>query len=287
MPGEHPAIPEIMKFIVQGQAGHTAPIPASLRPVERLHEADASVTRDLILAKTPGGACEGCSQWTINGLGFHDVREFPVLNSTEIWQFINRSGVTHPMHMHLTMFQVLDRQTFVVSNDSIIPVSSRVPPPPEEAGWKDTAAVPPSTIVRVITRFEDYVGRYPYHCHILEHEENEMMRQFQVVRSPVTSVETKAPAPRLALDRSRPNPFNPETRIDFELPRSTRARLEVFDVSGRLVITLVDDVRPAGRTTTRWNGHDSGGRPAASGIYSYRLSVEGEAPLTRKMVLLK
>ena len=287
MPGEQPALPQIMKFIVQGQTGHTAPIPVSLRPVEVLQEADASVVRDLVLAKTSGGPCGGGAQWTINGLGFHDVREFPVLNSTEIWQFINRSGVTHPMHMHLTMFQILDRQAFVVSNDSIIPVGSRIPPPPGEAGWKDTAPVPPNTIVRVITRFEDYVGRYPYHCHILEHEENEMMRQFQVVHAPVTGVETNAPPHRLALDGCRPNPFNPETRIDFELPRDTRALLEVFDITGRRVITLVDGVLPAGRSTTRWNGLDSSGRRAASGVYSYRLTVKGEPALTRKMVLLK
>jgi spore coat protein A len=287
MPGEQPALPEIMKFIVQGEPGHTAPIPMSLRPVEPLQEEDASVTRDLVLAKTPGGPCGGGAQWTINGLGFHDVREFPVLGSTEIWQFINRSGVTHPMHMHLTMFQVLDRQAFTVSNDSIIPVGPRTPPPPEESGWKDTAAVPPNTIVRVITRFEDYVGRYPYHCHILEHEENEMMRQFQVVHSPVTSVEALAPRHRLTLERCRPNPFNPETRIDFELPRTAHARLEVFDVSGRLVATLVDGLRPSGWDTVRWDGRDSSGRPVASGIYSYRLTVEGERAMTRKMVLVK
>ena len=287
MAGEEPAIPQIMKFIVQAASGHTAPIPSVLRPIEQLQEADASVTRDLVLAKTPGGPCGG-SYWTINGLGFDSVTEFPVLDSTEIWQFVNRSGVTHPMHLHLTMFQILDRQAFTVSNDSIIPSGPRVPPRPEEAGWKDTAPVPPNTIVRVITRFEDYVGRYPYHCHILEHEENEMMRQFQVVHGPVTAVEaTPAPRFRFMLGPCRPNPFNPETRIDYELPRATRMRLEVFDVSGRLVTTLLSGPRPAGPASVTWNGRDSRGRAAVSGIYVYRLSVDGGRSLSRKMVLLK
>jgi spore coat protein A len=285
MAGEEPAIPQIMKFIVQGQAGHTAPIPASLRPIERLQEGHASVTRSLVLAKTSGGACG--SEWTINGLGFDDVTEFPVLDSTEIWQFVNRSGVTHPMHMHLTMFQILDRQAFTASNDSILPVGPRFPPNPQEAGWKDTAPVPPNTIVRVITRFEDYVGRYPYHCHILEHEENEMMRQFQVVHSAVTAVEAQTPRYRLALERCRPNPFNPETRIDYQLPKAARVHLEVFDVSGRLVTTLVSGQRLAGQGSVVWNGCDSRGQGVASGVYAYRLTLEGGRSLTRKMVLLK
>jgi cysteine-rich repeat protein len=56
-----------------------------------------------------------------------------------------------------------------------------VPPSPEETGWRDTVQVPPDEIVRLIARFEDYKGRFPYHCHILEHEDHEMMRQFQTV----------------------------------------------------------------------------------------------------------
>lgn len=285
MPGEHPALPQIMKFIVQGQPGHTAPIPAALRPIERLQEADATVTRDLVLAKTAGGPCG--SEWTINGLHFGDITEFPVLDSTEIWQFINRSGVTHPMHMHLTMFQELDRQAFTLVNDVITPSGPRIPPPPEAAGWKDTVPVPPNTIVRVITRFEDYVGLYPYHCHILEHEENEMMRQFQIVHSAVTGVEAQAPRHRFLLAKSRPNPFNPTTRIDYELPTAARVRLEVFGVSGALVTTLVTGMKPAGAGTVVWNGRDAQGRAVASGVYAYRLTMEDGRALSRKMVLLK
>jgi hypothetical protein len=59
-----------------------------------------------------------------------------------------------------------------------------VPPLANEAGWKDTVRANPSEITRVIMRFDGFPGRYPYHCHIIEHEDHEMMRQFQVVAPP-------------------------------------------------------------------------------------------------------
>jgi cysteine-rich repeat protein len=116
-----------------------------------------------------------------------DLSEFPELGSTEIWKFVNRSGVTHPMHLHLVMFQVLDRQAFEIVNGEIVPLGSPVPPPPHEAGWKDTVQVGPNEIVRWITRFVNpidpagatFTGHFPYHCHILEHEDHEMMRRYE------------------------------------------------------------------------------------------------------------
>jgi hypothetical protein len=87
------------------------------------------------------------------------------------------------MHMHLVMFQVLDRQAFEILNGNVVPIGSPVAPPPHEAGWKDTVQVGPNEIVRVIAHFENYAGRFPYHCHILEHEDHEMMRQFETVAS--------------------------------------------------------------------------------------------------------
>jgi len=83
------------------------------------------------------------------------------------------------MHMHLVMFQVLDRQYFEVIDNQVVPVGEPILPASNEAGWKDTVMCHPNQITRVITRFENYTGRYSYHCHILEHEEHEMMRQFE------------------------------------------------------------------------------------------------------------
>jgi cysteine-rich repeat protein len=83
------------------------------------------------------------------------------------------------MHMHLVAFQVLDRQPITATEGGWIAAGPAVAPAPEEAGWKDTVAVGPREAVRVIARFENFVGLFPYHCHILEHEDHEMMRQFE------------------------------------------------------------------------------------------------------------
>jgi spore coat protein A len=174
-------IPNVMRFVVESATGHTAPLPASLRPVQAIPEALAVRTRDMVLRQLPDDICGGTA-WFINGLRWHDVVDMPRLETVEIWRFINRSAVSHPMHPHLVKFLVLDRQVFDVgSNDEVVPVGPRFPPQAGEAGWKDTVDAPPNMITRVIMRFEGYTGHFPFHCHILEHEDNEMMRQFEAM----------------------------------------------------------------------------------------------------------
>jgi spore coat protein A len=184
---------DVMRFDVQGVAGFTGPIPGALRPMEVLNEADATQFRTLELVKGPADACSPFS-WevvTTDGLNgsvlgsrWVDITEYPGLGDTEVWSFINRSGMMHPMHMHLVFFQVLDREAFTEVGGQVVPSGVKVPPPLHEMGWKDTVQVGPSEIVRVIARFEDYEGLFPYHCHILEHEDHEMMRQMRVVPEP-------------------------------------------------------------------------------------------------------
>jgi len=89
------------------------------------------------------------------------------------------------------------------------------------------------------------------------------------------------------LQQNSPNPFNPSTSIRYSVARNgARVELHVYDVAGRLVATLLDDVAEAGDHVARWNGVDDGGRPVASGIYFCRLAVD-EWRASRKMVLLK
>jgi ribosomal protein L11 methylase PrmA len=88
------------------------------------------------------------------------------------------------------------------------------------------------------------------------------------------------------LSQNYPNPFNPSTRISFSLPKPSPVSLQVFDMMGRVVATLVDEVLPAGNHATVWNGRTSDGRLMASGIYFYRLKADGYIA-TRKMMLLK
>jgi spore coat protein A len=172
-------IPNVLKFIVTAEVGDTDPLPGSLVLVARIPEAEAVRTRTFELARVFDPECN-VDRWAINGMMWEDITEFPMLGTTEIWSWVNRSGMIHPMHLHLVAQQVLDRQDFEIVEGQVVPVGPRVPPPPGEAGWKDTVQAAPNQITRVITRFEGFTGLYPYHCHILEHEDHEMMRQFNV-----------------------------------------------------------------------------------------------------------
>jgi hypothetical protein len=89
-----------------------------------------------------------------------------------------------------------------------------------------------------------------------------------------------------ALDANVPNPFNPSTIIPFRVGESTRTHLAIYDASGVLVKTLVDDIRAAGTWSVTWNGEDARGRRVASGVYFCRMRA-GSFDQTRKMVLLK
>jgi hypothetical protein len=85
---------------------------------------------------------------------------------------------------------------------------------------------------------------------------------------------------------ARPNPFNPATTIDYQLPEAGHATLGIYHVSGRRVKTLVNETRPAGRHEVRWDGRDERGAALSSGVYFARLAF-GRGMQTRKIVLLK
>ncbi len=162
---------QIMRFDVVHVQDDPSVIPSVLRRIERLDPAAAVQTR-----RWTFGMRGGPKPWVINGRPYEETRvdAFPRLGTTEIWELTNRTGMMHPVHIHDIMWQVLD-------------VNGR-PPAPEDAGWKDTFKVPPMGTVRVIGRFDDYVGdpneitsAYMMHCHILEHEDHAMMTQFIVV----------------------------------------------------------------------------------------------------------
>jgi hypothetical protein len=90
----------------------------------------------------------------------------------------------------------------------------------------------------------------------------------------------------LELLPNTPNPFNPETAFRFALPQATQVKLEVYDLAGRHVRTLVDELVQAGWQTARWDGRADGGARVASGVYFCRLAV-GSCELSRKVVVLK
>ncbi|HEY4612452.1 MAG TPA: T9SS type A sorting domain-containing protein [Bacteroidota bacterium] len=88
------------------------------------------------------------------------------------------------------------------------------------------------------------------------------------------------------LSQNYPNPFNPTTRISFIVPKQSHVTLHVYDMMGRVVTTLMDEVLPPGKHAATWNGRTTDGRLTASGIYFYALKSEGYVA-TRKMLLLK
>ncbi|HET9252599.1 MAG TPA: FlgD immunoglobulin-like domain containing protein [Candidatus Eisenbacteria bacterium] len=102
----------------------------------------------------------------------------------------------------------------------------------------------------------------------------------------ITAVAAPASTPAARLLQNAPNPFNPATAIGYEVERAGPVKLHVFDVSGRMVRTLVDRHVPAGSHVVRWDGRDDRGRSLGSGRYFYRLRT-GEKILTREMTLVR
>ncbi len=100
-------------------------------------------------------------------------------------------------------------------------------------------------------------------------------------------VESGPPVPnRFQLSQNYPNPFNPTTFIDFSLPQPVHVRVDVFNVLGQIVKTLVDESQPAGHHTVSWNGTDVSGDHVSSGVYFYRISADDFAA-SNKMMLIR
>jgi len=111
--------------------------------------------------------------------------------------------------------------------------------------------------------------------------------QLGLVRPTATGVDDSMGMPdRLVLGKNYPNPFNPKTKILFDLPRDAEVELTIYDMTGRKVTTLVSERLEAGHHEVSWFGRDQNGRRVASGMYISRLESDGEV-LTRKMVLVK
>jgi hypothetical protein len=101
-----------------------------------------------------------------------------------------------------------------------------------------------------------------------------------------TAVADEAPPASTVLASAYPNPFNPQTKIEFDVAVAQHVTLEIFDIRGARVRTLVDDVLPAARHTAVWDGKDDAGGKAASGVYFVRLAA-GDVRDVRKLGLLK
>jgi len=224
-------LPQIMQFTVTSKVGWTAPLPANLRlrtaPVTRLAGVPVAATQNIVLVEVHN-ADDDPTMVLMNNRNFlNDTGQprSPVLtvgtNTLEQWDLINTTVDAHPMHLHFTQFQLLNRQKFdagaylvaaygvkpagapvwpVPNNVNSIPVAPFLrggasTPAPNEHGWKDTIVAMPGEVTRILVPFganpagvlgpmaigASHRGDYVSHCHILEHEENDMMLRYTIV----------------------------------------------------------------------------------------------------------
>lgn len=185
--GDKVVNPEILQFRVTKPLSvpDSSSIPSSIGGLPFFVDSPVVKTRDLTLNEDVDaqGRCTGL---LLNGLPFSaPVTEKPKLGTTEIWRFINLTMSAHPIHLHLVQFHVLDRRRFDIatyqSTRQLVFTGPAVPRFANEAGLKDTVIIRPSEVLRIKVRFTGFTGCYVWHCHRLEHEDNDMMRPFEVV----------------------------------------------------------------------------------------------------------
>lgn len=158
----------LLEFRVGAQSANpVTTLPASIWTLDRLYETNATVTRTVEL--TGGGPG---NPFSLDNQAYDGSRmdQVVLVDTTEVWTLVNRTGAAHPFHIHDIQFFILDR--------------NREPLAPHERGKKDTVIVHGNETVRFITKFErhnDTEVPYMYHCHILPHEDGGMMGQFIVV----------------------------------------------------------------------------------------------------------
>lgn len=208
---------EIMQFTVESDAGFEGAVPETLRENLIQHLPAPANVRNLSLVEIADPETHVPLMALVNNLPFTTNQiEMPVVDSVEQWNIINTTGDTHPIHLHLVQFQVLGRQRFDV--DEYLEANYPVLPDPEgagigpspvpsadgfvvgrmrapdanETGWKDTVKANPGEITRIMVPFggnaaagvpfdQSFTGEYVVHCHILEHEDNEMMQAYRIV----------------------------------------------------------------------------------------------------------
>ena len=109
------------------------------------------------------------------------VTENSAVGAVEIWELYNTTGDAHPMHVHEVKFQLVNRQAIAVDEaaQTVQPNGLVRDPEPWESGFKDTVIAYPGEVTRIRAQFVN-AGQYVWHCHIVEHEDNEMMRPYRI-----------------------------------------------------------------------------------------------------------
>ncbi len=182
-----PGIELIMKFKVGKRLKYPdkSTIPHELMPHHKIDPSQAAKERTLHLDETEdhyGRVLHllNYKQWDA------PVTETPTLDTIEIWHLVNHFDFPHPIHVHLVHFEILGRKPFTdedfdeYGNYKFYP-EKLTPPLEYETGRKDVVRTEPQQVTSIVMHFKEHVGDYVWHCHILEHEDNDMMRPLKVL----------------------------------------------------------------------------------------------------------
>ena len=186
---------QVLQFRVVPRAGRDRTTPPQFLALPRVRPVPTPTrTRRLALVEMMSASWDGPSEGRLGVLDEDGnpvdrmwgdpVTENPGVGDTETWELYNFTADAHPIHLHETMFQVVDRQALVTNAEGETAPPARTvgdPRPPEawESGFKDTVVAYPGEVTRVRATFTR-AGQYAWHCHILEHEDNEMMRPYRI-----------------------------------------------------------------------------------------------------------
>lgn len=164
---------QVMKFKVVAPTGpDLSALPDALSSITRYNPDDAVRTRTLSLDQVADEF--GRPELLLNNSKWSDpITESVRLGELEIWEFVNRTSTAHPLHLHMDHFQLLDRK--------IRRTGEVLLPEAHEMGWEDTILVGPGENVRIMVKFQQFTGKFVWHCHMLEHEDSEMMRPFEIL----------------------------------------------------------------------------------------------------------
>jgi spore coat protein A len=190
--------PDVMLFrVAKPLSGKdTSGVPSRLGSFEALDPAKAVRERLLAISEIERASDDYVVIGLLGKARWHEpVTEDPKAGSTEIWSFVNSTFDVHPIHLHLVRFQVLNRQPFdlrlYLQTGTLEFTGEPQPPEPNERpAMKDTVKAYPGHVTRIIQRFDlprnvkptaEKELLYVWHCHILEHEDNEMMRPYRVI----------------------------------------------------------------------------------------------------------
>lgn len=183
-----PGMDQILKFKVGEKVSSpdTSTIPSELVPLHSLDPKMAVKERTLHLDMNDTTDHYGRVVHLLNGRMWNDpATEKPKLDTIEIWHLVNHFAAPHPIHLHLVHFEILGRKTFTDDDfdqegNYKFDINSLTPPLDYEKGPKDVVRTDPGQVTSIIAHFKEHSGDYVWHCHLLEHEDYDMMRPLVV-----------------------------------------------------------------------------------------------------------